>query len=216
MTAAAARPLHRVECACGWIGYRVRPHGRPCPACAAEAAKLQAVWLAGCAPHRGRCCYLVEIRPAYRHARHYLGFTTNLPARWAYHLAGGYDPLTRKATGKGARLLAAAQHHGSKLELVRVWYGEQARALEQRLKQRRKPGSLRAGAAGSLRPLCPLCNPAGWWRRYPDLPDPPQPPRRRPRQFVPTWDADGEWDAAFPHLAYGTAAAAAPEVGGAS
>jgi hypothetical protein len=73
MTATASRPLHRVECACGWIGYRRSPHCRPCPACAADPAKLQAVWLAGCAPHRGRCCYLIEISPAYRHARHYLG-----------------------------------------------------------------------------------------------------------------------------------------------
>ena len=106
-------------------------------------------------------------------------------------------------------------HAGCSVILVRVWYGEQARALEQRLKQRRKPGSLRSGAARSLKPLCPLCNPAGWWRRYPDLPDPPGP--GRPRRFVPTWDADAEWNAAFPHLAYDTPTrAAALEVGGVS
>ncbi len=80
---------------------------------------------------------------------------------------------------------------------MRVWYGEQARALEQRLKQRRKPdsGSLRAGAARSLRPLCPLCNPGGWWRRCPDLPDPPAP--RRPGRFThdpQVWDAEAEWE----------------------
>src|SRR5215211_1636100 len=87
----------------------------------------------------------------YRHAGHYLGFTTNLPVRWPQHLAGGYDPATHKSTGRGARLLAAAIHAGCTVELVRVWYGTQARALEQRLKQRRKSGSLRAGAAGSLK-----------------------------------------------------------------
>lgn len=211
------RPVHRVQCPCGWVGYRVHPQRRDCPSCGAQAVKLQRVWLAGLAPHHGRCCYLAEITPAYRHARHYLGFTTNLRRRWPEHLAGGYDPRTRKGTGKGARLLAAALHAGCQIELVRVWYGSQARALEHKLKQRRKPtsGSLRAGAARSLKPLCPLCNPAGWWRRYPNPLDPPPLPRPRPRRFVPTWDADAEWNAAFPHLAYDPPAAAALNVGGA-
>jgi hypothetical protein len=223
MTAAEAsapapppRPLHRVQCPCEWVGYRRNPHCRPCPACAAEAAKLQAVWLAGCVPHRGRCCYLVEIRPAYRHARHYLG-TTDLRRRWPEHLAGGYDPATYRNNGPGARLLAAALHAGCQVELVRVWHGAQARTLEQRLKQRRRPdaGSLRAGAARSLKPLCPLCNPAGRWRQYPDLPDPaPLPRPGRFRHDPELWDADREWDEAFPHLAYGTPAVAL-QVGGA-
>jgi predicted GIY-YIG superfamily endonuclease len=185
-------PLHRVECACGWVGYRRRPHARPCPRCGLDAAKLEAPWLAGAAPHRGRCCYLVEIRPAYRHASHYLGFTADLPRRWAEHQAG-----------HGSRLLAAALDAGCDLELVRVWYGQQARQLEQRLKQRRKPGSTRCGARTSLRPLCPLCNPAGWSRRYPNLPDPPRPAPRW-RRFVHdpvTWDATAEWNLAFPELA---------------
>jgi predicted GIY-YIG superfamily endonuclease len=185
-------PTHRIVCPCGWVGYRRRPHSRPCPACGLDRAKLDAMWLAGCAPHRGRCCYLVEIRPAYRHASHYLGFTADLPRRWAEHQAG-----------HGSRLLAAALDAGCDLELVRVWYGQQARALEQRLKQRRKPTSTRCGAARSLRPLCPLCNPAGWSRRYPNLPDPPRPGPRWHR-FVHdpiTWDADREWNEAFPELA---------------
>jgi hypothetical protein len=207
----AATPAHRVECgACGWIGYRVHPTGRGCPRCTADRLTLRPVWLAGCAPHRGRCCYLAHLWPAYGHASHYLGFTTNLPVRWRDHLTGGYDPATRKATGRGARLLAAALHAGCTVELVRVWYGTQARTLEQRLKQRRKPGSLRAGAASSLKPLCPVCNP-GALGRYPDLPD-PLPPPRRPR-FVHdpvVWDADAEWDRAFPALAYGPAAASQP------
>jgi hypothetical protein len=204
VTAATARPAHRVECACGWVGYRIHPTGRDCPACGVDSSKLAPVWLAGCAPHRGRCAYLGHIWPAYGHASHYLGFSTNLPGRWADHLAGGYDPTTHRATGRGARLLAAALHAGCTVELVRVWYGEQARRLEQRLKQRRKPGSLRAGAARSLRPLCPVCSPSAL-RRYPNLPDPPRP---RPRRFVPdplVWDADAEWDRAFPHLADGPA-----------
>jgi hypothetical protein len=218
--AVVARLVHRVECPCGWVGYRRNPWCRDCPACGVDRSKLRPVWLAGCAPHRGRCCYLGHLWPApYRHAQHYLGFTTNLPIRWPAHLAGGYDPATHKATGKGARLIAAALHHGYTVELVRVWYGTQARILEQRLKQRRRPDtdSLRAGAARSLRPLCPVCNPAAWWRRYPNLPDPPPPPPRRRFVHDPeVWDAAREWDRAFPELAYPVpAAAAALQPGGA-
>jgi predicted GIY-YIG superfamily endonuclease len=219
MTTTAAtpphRPLHRVTCGCGWVGYRVHPTSRACPACVADQQTLRPAWLAGCAPRRGRCAYLAHLWPPYRHAAHYLGFTTNLPARWADHLAGGYDPATHKNTGKGARLLAAALHAGCQVELVRVWYGQQARALEQRLKQPRKPGSLRAGAATSLKPLCPVCSP-GALRRYPNLPDPPPPPRRRFVHDPVTWDADREWDEAFPHLAYGAPAVAALQAGGGS
>src|SRR6266508_3336472 len=86
--AVVARSLHRVECPCGWLGYRRSPWGRDCPACGLDASKLRPVWLAGCAPHRGRCCYLGHIWPPYGHAEHYLGFTTNLPRRWPEHLAG--------------------------------------------------------------------------------------------------------------------------------
>jgi hypothetical protein len=240
------RPVHRVTCpACGWVGYRRHPWSRDCPRCGVDASKLWPLWLAGCAPRPGRCTYLVHIWPppggpgdpdrsgdpgsvwaGYRHACHYLGYTTNLWSRWRAHLAGGYDPVTHKATGDGARLLAAALHHGCQIELVRAWYGSQARTLEQRLKQRRKPGSLRSGAKKSLRPLCPVCDP-GALRRYRSVPD-PTPPRPRPRpprppRFVPSWDAEAEWDAAFPHLAYNPdgadgarTAAAVLEVGGAS
>jgi hypothetical protein len=131
-------------------------------------------------------------------------FTTDLPRRWSEHLAGGYDPATHKATAKAARLLAAALHAGCQVELIRVWYGAQARTLEQRPKQRREPGSLRAGAARSLRPLCPVCNPAGWHRRYPNLPDPPRRPAWHRFRLDPTvWDARAELDRAFPDLAYG-------------
>ena len=223
--AVAVRPVHRVACqGCGWIGYCRRLWCRDCPACGVDRSKVRPVWLAGCAPRPGRCCYLAHIWPppgqewaGYRHACHYLGFTTELRRRWPEHLAGGYDPQTHKATGDGARLLAAALYYGCTVELARVWYGTQARTLEQRLKQRRKPDadSLRAGAARSLKPLCPLCNPGGWWRRYPDLPDPC--PTPRPGRFThdpQVWDADREWDLAFPHLAYAAAPAAPAWAGG--
>jgi hypothetical protein len=79
--------------------------------------------------------------------------------------------------------------------------------VEQRLKQRRKPGSLRAGAARSLKPLCPVCD-SGALRRYPNTPDQPAPTARRFRPDPVVWNADEEWDRAFPHLAYGAARAA--------
>jgi hypothetical protein len=163
-----------------------------------------AVWLAGCAPRKGRCAYLAHISPPYKHAEHYGGFTTDLPTRWKDHLGGGYDPDTHRNHGKGARLLAAALHAGCQIELVRVWYGPQARQLEQRLKQRRKPGSLRAGARRSLKPLCPLCD-KNAYRHYPQLPPAPRPPSTRFRHDPQVWDADREWDLAFPELAYGAA-----------
>jgi hypothetical protein len=229
--AAAVRPPHRVVCdGCGWIGYRLSPWCRDCPACGVDWSKLRPVWLAGCAPHAGLSAYLGHIWPppsgpthtsdpwpGYRHACHYLGSTIDLRKRWPEHLAGGYDPETHRNNGPGSRLIAAALHHGCTVELVRVWRGSQARRLEQRLKQRRKPDadSLRAGAKTSLKPLCPLCNPAGWWRRYPDLPDPV--PSPRPRRFThdpKLWDADGEWDAAFPQLAYGTSTADSTGIAG--
>ena len=215
--AVVARPAHRVECPCGWVGYRRSPWGRDCPACGIDRSTLRPVWLAGCAPHAGLCCYLAHIWPppadpahpwpGYRHACHYLGSTIDLRVRWPEHLAGGYDPVTHKNNGPGSRLIAAALYHGCTVELVRVWYGSQARTLEQRLKQRRKPDadSLRAGAKTSLRPLCPVCNPAGWWRRYPTLPDSPRPGPRW-RRFVHdpvTWNAEAAWNEAFPEFAYG-------------
>ncbi len=229
--AVVARPAHRVECPCGWVGYRRSPWGRDCPACGIDRSTLRPVWLAGCAPHAGLCCYLAHIWPppadpahpwpGYRHACHYLGSTIDLRVRWPEHLAGGYDPVTHKNNGPGSRLIAAALYHGCTVELVRVWYGSQARTLEQRLKQRRKPDadSLRAGAKTSLRPLCPVCNPAGWWRRYPNLPDPPPlPPRRRFVHDPVLWDAAAEWNRAFPELAYPELAypASALPAGGAS
>ena len=169
------------------------PHSRPCPSCCAR--RHAPAGLAGRlrAP-QGRCAYLAHISPPYKHAEHYGGFTTDLPTRWKDHLAGGYDPETHRNHGKGARLLAAALHAGREIELVRVWYG-------------RRPGSwssgsssaasrsLRAGARRSLKPL-PALRP----ERLPALPAAPAGAvaTTRFRHDPQVWDADREWDLAFP------------------
>ncbi len=81
----------------------------------------------------GLTCYLLHLEPPYRHARHYLGCTDDLPERLAQH-----------ARGQGARLLEVARAAGCQWRLARVWAG--ARADERRLKNR-------GGAAR----LCPIC-----------------------------------------------------------
>lgn len=81
--------------------------------------------------------YLLHIKPAYRHARHYLGSTPDerLEERLAEH-----------KRGQGARLTQVVIKAGHELILVRVWPG--GREKERQLK--RWKNSPR---------LCPLCNP---------------------------------------------------------
>jgi hypothetical protein len=107
--ATVATPLHRVECACTWVGYRRNPYSRPCPSCQAPAAALRPVWLAGCAPRRGRCAYLAHIRPPYKHAEHYGGKAASsglLKAVW--QVSGGeFAELAWGRPGWGRRALQA-------------------------------------------------------------------------------------------------------------
>ncbi|MEV4887877.1 hypothetical protein AB0K48_00610 [Nonomuraea sp. NPDC055795] len=77
--------------------------------------------------------YLLHFAQPYRHARHYLGWTTDLQARLAEH-----------AAGRGARLLAVVRDAGITWTLARTWPGNRAR--ERALK--RQGGSARR---------CPLC-----------------------------------------------------------
>jgi predicted GIY-YIG superfamily endonuclease len=77
--------------------------------------------------------YLLHFDRALKHARHYSGCTSDLPARLKEH-----------ADGHGARLLAVIAAEGIGWQLARTWSGPRAR--ERRLK-------IQAGAA---RP-CPLC-----------------------------------------------------------
>lgn len=72
-----------------------------------------------------------------RHARHYIGWTTD---RWSLVARLGYH-----RSGQGSRLCRAAVKAGHRLELVRVWVDED-RYAERRLKNRRQAPR-----------FCPLC-----------------------------------------------------------
>lgn len=78
-------------------------------------------------------CYLLHFSANYRHARHYLGWTTNLDSRLDAH-----------RTGQGARLMEVIRDAGLTFELSRTWQGD--RHLERRLKNR-----------GGHARLCPIC-----------------------------------------------------------
>jgi hypothetical protein len=78
--------------------------------------------------------YLLHLEPAYRHARHYLGWTGgDVAARLATHLGGGGSPLIRAAVAAGVQVQLVATYPGS-------------RSLERRLKRWHKTGQ-----------FCPVC-----------------------------------------------------------
>lgn len=77
--------------------------------------------------------YLIHFEKPYQHAKHYLGFTTDLDARIADHRAG-----------VGSRLLQVVNAAGIKWEVARTWPGN--RKLERQLKRRKETPA-----------LCPLC-----------------------------------------------------------
>ena len=79
--------------------------------------------------------YLIHFLKPYKHARHYLGYSTNLDKRIADHLCG-----------MGARLLEVVTDAGIEWRLVRTWPGD--RELERKLKNRKDAPR-----------LCPICNP---------------------------------------------------------
>ncbi len=83
-----------------------------------------------------RVCYLLHFDAPYRHARHYLGSTSDLEARLAEH-----------AAGRGARLLEVITAAGISWELARTWPG--GRVDERRLKRQK-----------SAPRLCPVCRAA--------------------------------------------------------
>jgi hypothetical protein len=111
--------LHRAAWA--WAHLAIRPAG--CPGLLVPPVDL---------------VYLVHLLPAYRHARHYLGFAerSGLPKRLREHAT---------SDAQGARLLRVALGAGGDFTLTRLWVG--TRKLERQLKQRK--------AAPRL--LCPAC-----------------------------------------------------------
>ena len=81
--------------------------------------------------------YLVHISPKFKHAGHYLGFSTDLAGRMEAHKAG-----------RGARLLAAASAAGCRLRVVRKWSSAGCgKHFERRLKN-----------SHQLKELCPVCS----------------------------------------------------------
>ncbi len=78
--------------------------------------------------------YLLHFSRPHRHARHYMGWTENLPAR-----------LKRHRAGNGARLIEVIINDGNSFDLARIWTNAD-RAQERRLKN------------GHNSPqLCPIC-----------------------------------------------------------
>jgi len=81
--------------------------------------------------------YLIHFNQAYRHARHYLGFSENLDKRVTDHLCG-----------MGSRLMEVITEAKIEWKVVRTWAGD--RKLERRLKNGKNAPK-----------LCPICS--GEW-----------------------------------------------------
>ncbi len=88
--------------------------------------------------HEGQAgtIYVLHFEPAYRHARHYIGWAHDVDERVREHLAGGGSPLVRAAVLAGVDVQLAATFPGS-------------RHLERRLKRWHKTGQ-----------FCPRCRAA--------------------------------------------------------
>lgn len=78
--------------------------------------------------------YLIHLARALHGARHYLGFSQDVPARLARHQAG-----------RGAPLLKAATEAGINFRVVRTWKKKDG-YFERELK-----------AGNALQDLCPVC-----------------------------------------------------------
>ena len=84
--------------------------------------------------------YLIHFHSPFGHARHYLGWSSDIPQRIAKHIAG-----------EGARLTEVVAEAGIGMLCVRLWPFA-SRELERKLKGHHSPK------------LCPVCNTDGWQR----------------------------------------------------
>lgn len=84
-------------------------------------------------PPRSGTIYLIHFDTPYKHAKHYLGWTTDLSARLVAH-----------ASGDGSRLMSIVNGAGITWRLARTWTGTRYR--ERQLK--RQGGKAR---------MCPAC-----------------------------------------------------------
>ena len=79
--------------------------------------------------------YLIHFSEPYRHAKHYIGWSQKIAARFQHH-----------QNGTGANLCAVAVARGIGLEIVRIWEGK-GRDWERKVKNYKK-----------TKLLCPVCN----------------------------------------------------------
>ena len=79
--------------------------------------------------------YLIHFNVAYRHAKHYLGYSEHLDKRITDHLCG-----------MGARLMEVVTQAGIEWKVARTWTGD--RKFERKLKNRKDAPH-----------ICPICNP---------------------------------------------------------
>jgi predicted GIY-YIG superfamily endonuclease len=81
--------------------------------------------------------YLIHFNRAYKHARHYLGYSEHLDKRITDHLCG-----------MGARLMEVVTLAGIEWKVARTWPGD--RTFERHLKNRKDAPR-----------ICPLCSGKG-------------------------------------------------------
>jgi predicted GIY-YIG superfamily endonuclease len=78
--------------------------------------------------------YLIHFNEPYWHARHYMGYSSNLDQRITDHLCG-----------MGSRLMEVVTEAGIEWKVARTWSGD--RRLERKLKNRKNAPA-----------LCPICS----------------------------------------------------------
>jgi predicted GIY-YIG superfamily endonuclease len=91
-------------------------------------------------------CYLIHFHEPFSHAKHYLGWASDIDERIARH-----------AHGNGSNLMHHVNLAGIGWAVVRVW-PHASRNDERRMK------------AHSSTRLCPICNPTGAATRYRNIP----------------------------------------------